>query len=164
MATMETSDLEALALDLYELAQIPDDVVDNMLLAGGEIIAKGHQAELQSLGLVNTGRLKGAVQIHKKMRTATQRYVLIYPYGTHHTYHARSGTYTKMNWGRTGGTRSKGGGDRAATNNDVGFVHELGGHGNRATQWMRVANEKHIDKAVEAEFRVYDQYLTSKGL
>ena len=164
MAMMTTSGLGELEFDLNELASMPDVVIDGMLMAGGEVIAKGHQTELQSLGLVKTGTLKSGVRIHKKKHTSTSHYVLVYPYGTHHTYNARTGTYTKMNWGRKGGTRTKGGGTKEATNNDVGFVHEFGGHGNAPSQWMRAANEKNIEKAVEAEYKVYDQYLTQKGL
>ena len=163
MATMTTTGLEELALNMNELANIPQRVIDEMLMAGGEVIRTGHQTELRSQSLVDTGCLISAVQIHKKRHSVTEHYVLVYPYGMHHTYNARSSSYTKMNWGRSGRTMSKGGGLKKATNNDVGFVHEFGGHGNRASQWMRIANEKYIEKAVDAEFKVYDQYLTSLG-
>lgn len=165
MAMLNTNGLDDLMFDLNDLGNIPVDVIDEMLMAGGEVIVEGQKSELRSEGLVGeTRNLISSVGIHRKRHSATQHYVLIYPSGTHHTYRARSGTYTKMNWGRSGGTKTKGGGTKAATNNDVGFVHEFGGHGNQARQWMRTANEKNIDKAVNAEYAVYNNYLASKGL
>lgn len=164
MARIETNGLDALMFDLAELAAMPDSVGDAMLDAGAKVIVQGHMEELSSQGLIKTGKLRGSVQARNKRHTASERYVLVYPYGAHHAYNARSGSYTKMNWGRTGETRVKGGGMKTATNNDVGFVHEFGGHGNRPRQWMRIANEKNIDKAVDAEYRVYDDYLKSKGM
>ena len=145
MATLDTNGLGELILDLNGLAQTPSDVIDNMLMAGGEVIKKGHERELQSLGLVKTGRLKSSITIHKK-RSGSSRYVLIYPYGSHHQYNKNRG------------------GVATATNNDVGFVLEVGGHGIHPRQWMRVANEKNIDAAVDAEYKVYDLFLKTKGL
>ena len=165
MATLDTNGLDGLMFDLKELEELPTEVIDDMLMAGGEVIAKAHKDELRSMGLVGeTKNLVNSIGIHRKRHSASEHYVLVYPSGRHHTYRARSGTYTKMNWGRSGGVRSKGGGTKEATNNDVGFVHEFGGHGNQARQWMRKANEENIDQAVEAEYAVYDKYLTSKGL
>lgn len=165
MATFDTSGLDDLMFDLNEIGHIPNDVFDGMLTAGGEVIVKGQKAELQAQGLVGeTKNLIASIGVHKKRHTATQHYVLIYPSGAHHTYHARTGTYTKMNWGRAGGTKTKGGGTKTATNNDVGFVHEFGGHGNPARQWMRTANEKNVETAVEAEYAVYEKFMASKGL
>lgn len=58
----------------------------------------------------------------------------------------------------------KGGGTAIASNQDVGFVLEFGGHGNDASQWMRTANEKHAGEAVEAEFAVFDDWHKSHNL
>jgi hypothetical protein len=56
------------------------------------------------------------------------------------------------------------GGEKKATNQDVAFVHEYGGHGNDATQWMRKANEEHAAEAVEAEFAVFDAWHKKHNL
>lgn len=165
MARIDTNGLDALMLSMEELSDIPDGVIDDMLSAGGEVIAKAHAEELQSMGLVKTGKLKSSIKVFHK-RSKGVRYVLVYPDGTHHTYDGRSHSYTKMNWGRAGNTQSTSGGSKTATNNEVGFIHEFGAPRRNipASQWMRVSNEKHADEAVDAAKRVYDDYLTSKGL
>lgn len=177
MAKFDTMGLDALMIDLDEIGDIPDEVIDEMLEAGGEIIANAHREELQRQGLIETGKLKDSIAVHKKMTNANHgigsgdfragadtKYVLIYPQGEHHTYRAKSGTYTKMNWGRAGKTKIKGGGTAKASNQDVAFVHEFGGHGNTPTQWMREANEKHAGEAVEAEDAVFRKWQASHNL
>lgn len=177
MAKFDTMGLDALLIDLDEIGDIPDSVIDDMLEAGGEIIANAHREALQSMGLVKTGKLKGSIAVHKKMTNRNHgigsgdfragidtRYILVYPEGEHHTYRRKSGTYTKMNWGRVGKTKTKGGGTAKATNQDVAFVHEFGGHGNAPTQWMREANEKHAGEAVEAEDAVFRKWQASHNL
>lgn len=147
MAMIETNGLDELVLDMATIAALPGEVVDRMLMAGGDVIANGHRQEIDALGLVDGGQLKKSIQVLKKIsRSADMRYVLVYPQGKHHTYHARSG------------------GERDATSGDVGFVHEFGGHGNAAQGWMRNANEKHIEEAVEQEMSIYDQFLKSNRL
>ena len=164
MARFETSGLDELLFDMEELAALPDSVVDGMLDAGVKVIVQGQQEELAAQGLKEkTGKLKASIKANGKRRSANERYCLIYPSGEHHAYRSRSkGSKSSRSKYRRG--KDWYGGSAHASNNDVGFVHEFGGHGNRARQWMRVANEKNIDKAVDAEFKVYDDYLKSKGL
>ena len=166
MALFDFNGLEELAIDLKELGDIPDSTLDDMLMAGGEVIQRAHQEALVSMGLVKSRTLHDSIKIMKR-RKGSQRYVRVYPAGEHHLFTARVKTYTKYNWGRKGDKPAyTKGGTKTATNNDVGFVHEFGAPKRRipAKQWMRTANEKHADEAVEAEFRVYDNYLRSKGL
>lgn len=159
----DTNGLDALILDMNEISQIDDDTMWEMLDAGGEVIKSAHEAELKSQFATRTGKLAGAPTVRRKRGGGT-RYVLVYPAGEHHTYSSRQKTYVKMNWGRKGKTQTKGGGDKAASNQDVGFVLEFGGHGNAAAQWMRIANEKHAGEAVDAEFAVFDRWHKSHNL
>lgn len=163
MATFDTNGLDALILDLDEIKEIDDGTISEMLKAGGRVIQKAHTEEIKARFTTRSGKFATSPQIFEKMGRGS-RYVLIYPAGTHHTYRKRTSTYTKMNWGRKGKTRTKGGGAGTALNQDVGFVHEFGGHGNTATQWMREANEKHAGEAVEAEFAVFDEWQKSHNL
>jgi len=165
MASFDTMGLDALILDLDEISELDDDTAEAMLEAGGEVIRKAHVAEIKSRFSSHSGKFEASPTVHKKMGgNGSQRYVLIYPGGPHHTYKATVSTYTKMNWGRKGITKTKGGGTKETSNQDVGFVHEFGGHGNAATQWMREANEKHAGEAVEAEFAVFDKWHKSHNL
>ena len=144
MATFETDGLSDLILSLEEIAEMPDSVMEDMLMAGGEIIKQGQKESIQSLGLVDSGRLRDSIQAVPKFQSRKKRHVLVYPQGTHHV--SKNGLETR--------------------NAEVGFIHEFGaqGAGIEASQWMRAANEKHIDRAVDAEADVYDKFLKSKNL
>lgn len=163
MAKFDTMGLDALVLDLDEISSIDDETMWGMLEAGGKIIKAAHEAAIKEKFSERSGKLVSSPKIRRKI-SGSSRYVLIYPEGTHHTYKAKTGTYTKMNWGRAGETKTKGGGTVEATNQDVAFVLEYGGHGNAATQWMREANEKHAGEAVEAEAAVFYKWQQSHNL
>lgn len=164
MARFDMADVDWFMIDFEELCTMPNSVIEEILMVEADVVAKGHRAELEAEGLVASGKLKSSIQIHKK-RSLGSPYALIYPYGTHHMYNSRLYSYTKMNWGRAGGTASAGGVGREATNNDVGFVLEFGASKRHipAHQWMRKANEKYADKAIDAAEKVYNEYLNKKG-
>lgn len=165
MAIFDTNGLDALIIDLDEIGEIDENTMWEMLEAGGEVIRKAHVEAIKQIFTHRTGKLEESPTVYKKMaRDGDQRYVLVYPQGTHHTYRARGKTYTKMNWGRKGETVRKYGGKKNATNQDVAFVHEFGGHGNAPEQWMRRANEKHASEAVDAEAAVFYDWQKSHNL
>jgi hypothetical protein len=165
MARFDTNGLDALVLDLDEINEIDDGTMQEMLEAGGEVIRKAHVESIKKLFTRRSGKLEGSPIVHKKMGgCGNLRYILVYPAGEHHTYRARGKTYTKMNWGRKGTTVKKAGGTKKATNQDVAFVHEFGGHGNAAEQWMRKANEEHATEATDAEAAVFYDWQKSHNL
>lgn len=148
MARFNAEGIEGLALSFEEFSEIPDSVVEDMLMAGGEVIKKAHEDAIKRTFRRRSGHLADSPAVHLKSgseRNFFQRHVLIYPKGIHHTYHAKSG-------------------EKKASNAEVGFVQEFGGHGNEPTQWMREANEKAMDACVDAELAVYDKWLKSKSL
>ena len=164
MARFDSYGLESLLVSIEELADIPGDVADEMLLAAGEVIQKYHKEEISSLGLVETGKLRDSVRVFLK-RSGFGRYVLVYPYGKHSEYNRRLKVkaYKRSKHGRT---YTVGGDVQEVTNNDVGFLMEFGAPGKNIDpkQWMRLANEKGIDEAIDAESAVYSRWLNSKGL
>lgn len=167
MARFNAEGIEGLALSFEEFANIPDDVVENILLAGGEVIRDAHAEAINRKFAKHTGHLLGSPTIISKAggkSNGFNRHVLVYPQGEHHKYHAKSRAYIDHNWGRIGGIKQTKGGEKSATNSDVGFVHEFGGHGNDASQWMREANEKAADAMVDAELAVYDAWLNTLKL
>lgn len=159
----ETNGLDELILDMDEIKEIDDDTMWGMLDAGGDVIQKGHEEEIKATFTSHTGKLIGSPTVRRKM-DGSLRYVLVYPAGEHHTYKARSGSHTKVQGKRKRYYATASDGRKITTNQDVGFVQEFGGHGNAATQWMRTANEKHIDEAVDAEYDVFDRWLKSHNL
>lgn len=165
MASFDTMGLDKLILDLDEIGEIDEDTIEGMLEAGGEIIRKAHVEAIKNIFGKVSGHLEASPTVYKKesSKGGNYRYVLVYPSGVHHTYNAKANTYVRMKRG-TPKITTKGRHAKNSTNQDVAFVHEFGGHGNAATQWMREANEKHADEAVEAEFAVYDEWQKSHNL
>lgn len=168
MARFNAKGIEGLELSLKEFEEIPDEVVEEMLAAGAAVVVAAQQREIQSLGLVDSGKLKKSIKAHHKAgsaRNGWKRHVLVYPTGKHGTRKRRVVTreYKRSKHGRT---YSFGGDVKDVTNSEVGFIHEFGApkKGIKAKQWMRKANEKCADAMVAAELEVYDRWLRSKNL
>ena len=145
MATFTCNDIDGFVVSMDEMAKLPEHVVKDILQSGAEVIKEGHETAIRQTFTARTGRLLGSPKVFMK-RKGRGWYALIYPEGQHHTYHAKKA----------------GGG--VATNAEVGFVHEFGGHGNAATAWMLNANEKNADATAQAEEKVYDEWLNSLNL
>ncbi|MBO6269462.1 MAG: hypothetical protein IJV30_02150 [Oscillospiraceae bacterium] len=145
MATFTCNDIDGFVLSMKEFAELPDDTIGDILEAGAEVVRKAHVEAISHFGQ-HTGRLLGSPKI-KMCKRGRSRYALIYPDGTHHTYHARKG------------------GTATARNADVGFVQEFGGHGNtKHLGWMMNANEKSAEETTRAEADVYDRWLKTLNL
>lgn len=145
MATFSCNDIDGFVMNMNEFAQLSNDTITDMLEAGAKVVQKAHVRSIAKNFSQRTGRLIGSPSI-KMMTRGKNPYALIYPMGTHHTYHARHG------------------GSGTARNADVGFVHEFGGHGNAAKAWMLTANEECADDTAKAEEGVYDNYLKKLNL
>ena len=141
---IETMGLDQLILDFDKVSRLDEATMTRMLEAGGEVVKKAHTKAIQSLMTSRSGNLAASPYVHKKV-SGGSHYVLIYPKGTHHTYRPRKGS-------------------GVASNQDVAFVHEFGGHGNAALQWMRTANEECSSDAVDAMEKQFDQFLTQHNL
>lgn len=168
MAKFNAQGIEGLELSLQEFAQLPDEVVEEMLDAAAEVTVRSHKAKIRTLGLVDTGKLAGSVKAFKKaggQKNGWKRFVLVYPAGKHGTRNRKKVTKTYKN-SKSGRTYSYGGDTKDVTNSEVGFIHEFGApkRGIPAKQWMRKANAECAAEVEAAEFAVYDRYLKSKGL
>lgn len=143
MARFSCNDIDGFVLDMAEYAKLPDSTIRSILQSGAEVVRDAHK-EAISAQLHRTGKLMGSPQIIMKS-SGGHPYALIYPQGTHHTYRAKKGS-------------------GSAPNAEIGFVHEFGGHGNPALNWMRTANEKCADAMAEAEERTFDSWLKRHNL
>lgn len=164
MAKFNAQGIEGLELSLQEFAEIPDEVVEEMLDAAAEVTVRAHKMEIRTLGLVDTGKLAGSIKAFKKVKDR-KRFVLVYPAGKHGIRNRKKVTKTYKN-SKSGRTYTVGGDTKDVTNSEVGFIHEFGApkRGIPAKQWMRKANAKCAADVEAAEFAVYDRYLKSKGL
>lgn len=137
MAVFSTSYFDRYALDFEELASIPDDVLDSMIEAEAEIIKEGQAQSAATMlqGPYYKGGIVRSLKIGKVKRSRDGREVFVTFEGTQH-------------------------GNRVA---EIAFVNEFGKQGQPARPFIREANEKNSDKAVDAAAKIYDQYLKSKG-
>ena len=134
MANLSTSGLEEIIGGFDAIAEIPDEVVLEMLVAEAEVIAPAQEAEARAMlsGKYSTGETAQSISYDKKLKkTSDGRAIYVYPKGTR----------------RHGNKR------RAA---EVAFVDEFGKQG-------QPANEKAADPATDAAARVYDGFLKSKN-
>lgn len=168
MAKFNAKGIDGLMLSMQEFAQIPDDVVDDMLDAGGRVTVAAQKQKLQDLGLVKTGKLRDSITAFPKAggsKNGWKRYVLVYPKGVRGKRRRRKKTKVYKN-SRHGRTYTVGGDVKPVTNSEVGFIWEFGApkRGIKASEWMRLANEGCADAVVSAEMAVYDRWLKSKDL
>lgn len=159
MARFNAEGIEGLELSLKEYAEIPDDVVEEMLDVAADVTVKAQRRSIRALGLVDTGSLADSIKAHKKVGTidgTRKRYILVYPTGK------RTGSQSPSKLFK----RARGGKAQPVQQNEVGFVHEFGAprRGIPAKRWMQKANELCAPDVERAEFEVYDRWAQSKNL
>lgn len=159
MAKFLAQKFDTLELDMKEVAEIPEDIRVDMLSAGAAVAVDAMRQSITRLKLVLSGQLRDSITATRKTDKATgHAYFLVYPKGTRRQDH----TVTVSNVRRVKLPKSPA---KKTTNNDVGFVQEFGSprRNIKPKQWMRTAIEQSADKIVDAEYRVYDSWLKSKG-
>lgn len=150
---------------MEQFEAIPDEVIEDMLVAAGKVVVAAHKRKIVQFGLVKDAKLLNSITAHSKAGGESnnfQRHVLIYPEGKHHTYNRK----LKVKTSKKGKTYKVGGDVKTVFNNDVGFIHEFGAphRGIKAKQWMEIANEECADDVALVELGVYNSWLTSIGL
>lgn len=85
MANLSTSGLEELIGGFDAIAEIPDEVVLEMLVAEAEVIAPAQEAEARAMlsGKYSTGETAQSISYDKKLKkTSDGRAIYVYPKGT----------------------------------------------------------------------------------
>lgn len=141
MADISTSGLDELFDDLAAIAELPDEIALEMLRAEAEVVAEAQATEAVAMGVMDTGTTVRSITYGKKLTVRDgERVLYVYP----------------------NGTRKDHGGKRRTA--EVAYVNEYGKHNQPARPFIRTANEKAADSALQAAARVYDEYLKSKNL
>lgn len=137
MARMSNNDIDKFAFDFAELAKLPDSVVSDMLEAEGQVIKKGQSQTAKSMlaGPYNKHAVENAPKLGKVKRTRNGKALFVTFEGTQH------------------GTRLA----------EIAYLNEFGKRGQPARQFIRAANEKYSEEAVDAAAKIYDQHLSKKG-
>lgn len=144
MAEFGCTGLDGLILSLQEIAEIPEDVQDQILNAQADVVAEAQRRKIRAYGIydgtspvhVANSVKKGKVKLNKG-----QRVLYVSPTGTR--------------------TRGKG---KKTRNAEILFVNEFGKRGQKARPAVADANEESAEETTQAGFRVYDEWLKSKDL
>lgn len=141
MAEFRAVGLDELALSLQEIAEIPEDVQDEMLRAQGNIVAQAQRESAQRYGIQRTGTLIRSIKPGKvKLDKHGSRVLHVTPVGS----------------------RVRGG--KKTTNAEIAFLNEYGTRGQRARPFMRDANERSAEAATQAAADIYYRWQESRGL
>lgn len=141
MAEFKAVGLDELALSLQEIAEIPEDIQDEMLRVQGDIVAQAQRESAQRYGIQRTGILIRSIKPGKaKLDKHGSRALYVTPVGS----------------------RVRGG--KKTTNAEIAFLNEYGTRGQRARPFMRDANERSAEAATQAAADIYYRWQDSRGL
>ena len=141
MAEFKAVGLDELALSLREIAEIPEDIQDEMLRSQGDIVAQAQRESAQRYGIQRTGTLIRSIKPGKvKLDKHGNRVLYVTPVGS----------------------RVRGG--KKTTNTEIAFLNEYGTRGQRARPFMRDANERSAEAATQAAADIYYRWQESRGL
>lgn len=138
--------LSDLILGFRELAELPGEVIDEMLNAEADVVVEAQKRTARSMltGQYNAGVVSGAVAKNKRVQLARG-----------------GGKVLFINFpGKVYGKGRPKGGNRIA---EIAFVNEFGKENQPARPFIRAANEQSADEAAKKARDVYDNFLTSKG-
>lgn len=143
MAEFSCNGLDGLMLSLQEIAEIPEEVQDEMLRAGAEVVAKAQREKVRAYGIYDGSSPKhvaDSIKPGKVKLKKGQRIIYVSP---------------------TGSRRR---GKAVTRNSEILFVNEYGRRGQKARPAVRDANEASAEATTAAQAEVYDKYLRSKDL
>ena len=144
MAEFRAVGLDELALSLQEIAEIPEDIQDEMLRAQGNIVAQAQRGSAKRYGLYDVESSKHMADSIKagkvKLDKHGSRVLYVTPVGS----------------------RVRGG--KKTTNAEIAFLNEYGTRGQRARPFMRDANERSAEAATQAAADIYYRWQESRGL
>lgn len=154
MANINFHGLDELRLSIQQVAELPDEVIDEMLNAAADITVEAQRAEAGKLGKAyrnpgqtrdySTGQTRGSIKKGRvKIDKEGYRVLYITPHGS-----------------RTRGEKKP----KTTRNAEIAFLNEYGTKTIRARGWMRKANELSAAEATAAQATVYDRFLKTKNL
>ena len=143
MAEFSCNGLDDLMLSLQEIAAIPEEVQDEMLRAGADVVAQAQREKVRAYGIYDGSsprHVADSIKPGKVKLKKGQRIIYVSPTGSRR----RGKTVTR--------------------NSEILFVNEYGRRGQKARPAVRDANEASAEATTAAQAEVYDKYLRSKDL
>jgi len=144
MAEFSFSGIDELMLSMQEVAEIPDEVVDEMLNAQADVVVRAQKRKIRQYRIYDTGTSQRAVKKGKvKLSKDGKRVLYVAP----------------------AGVRVRGKEKLSKTRNaEILFVNEFGKRGKQARPAIRDANELSAAETTAAAAEVHHRWLESKGL
>lgn len=140
MAEIGFVGLDDLMLSMEEIAQIPDDVKDEMLDAQADVVVSAQRAKARAYCVQDTGLVISSIKKGKPKWKKGVRVIYITPSGTRRR------------------------GKQTVRNAEIAFINEYGTKRQSARPFVRDANEASAEATTQAGFEVYDKWLKSKNL
>lgn len=143
MAELASHGLDELMLSLEEIAQIPVEVQDEMLLAQAEITAEAQRSAARTYNVQDSGLMISKIKPGKLKWVKGVRTIYITPTGT-----------------RVRGKKNP----KKVRNAEIAFINEYGTRRQRSRPFIQKGNETSAEAATKAAMEVYDRFLQSKDL
>jgi len=143
MADLSVTGLDGLMLSMQQLAEIPEEVQDQILNAQADVVAEAQKKKIRAYGIYDGKSTKHVADSIKKGRVKIkkgQRVLYVTP---------------------TGSRRR---GDTVSRNAEILFVNEYGKRGQRARPAVRDANEECADQTTQAGAEVLYRWQESLNL
>lgn len=147
MAEFRAVGLDELSLSLQEIAEIPEDIQDEMLQAQGNIVARAQRESAKRYGLYDVESSKHMADSIKAGKVKLDKH------GNRVLYVSPAGSRTR------GKTKTR--------NAEIAFVNEYGADKTRhitARPFTRDANERSAEAATQAAADIYYRWQDSRGL
>jgi Bacteriophage protein of unknown function (DUF646). len=138
MAEFQTKGLEELEEAFLRQEETAIECVEEMLVAGAEILVEAQRAEAASMGINETSGFIQSIKPTSIKKSGTESSIEVYPQGN-----APHGNDIKGKKGKV----------RYAT---IGFVNEYGTSRKAARPYMTVANEKAEERISQKQFEIWE--------
>lgn len=165
MANLKLDGFDHLSESLTALENLPDEVAEAMLDAEADVVLEAQRREAAKLGMY------AGDTTHNNFRETSATNTLpgqTRSYSTGELARSLKKGKTKQKNGTRAkhiyfsGKRKRG--KTTTTNSEIAFLNEYGSRTINARNFVRTANEKAADEAVEAAEAVYDTFLKSQNL
>ena len=133
--------LDGLILDMQAVAELPDEVQDEMLNAQADIVVAAQKRAGQAMGVEDTGLTLRSIK-KGKVKRSKEGYRVLYI--------------------TPAGSRKRG--KKRVRNAEIAFINEYGDRDQKARPFIRTGNESSAAQATEAAMNIYDRWLKSKNL
>lgn len=143
MAGFVTQGLDGLILDLQTVAEMPEEVQDDILNAEADVVAAAQRRKVREMGIYDGSSPVHVANSIKKSKPTTkkgQRVIYVTPKGTR----KRGNTTTR--------------------NAEILYVNEFGKRNQTARPAVATANEESAAETTAAGLRVWSDYLTKNNL